>query len=380
MLKCMLPVWLSHQTAHGHFLWCWWRKKMIRGASVLTTGGWMTWPAKTRIRFPAWTMLTARGGSACLTSVMLLAGGASAGGPRHNCAFNRARRLAKLPTGHRAVCALGHLCDTCIAQKGPTQRSHAPLKDFRVEAPMECVWAVVFACFPSWSAGTTMSSWPWIISRNGPRHTQYWTRAPRQPPKCWLMKCSAFSVCPRNYTATRGGTLRLRCSLPSHLRVKKTQTTPLHPQSINKTLAIQFAVLTSWHQRDWDEHLPLVLWIYRTVVQESAQLPAALMFGRELWGIWVYCPALKRGLLPKLMSHWVGLCTVLAQLSDVVCWVQLVGRLQVVVLHATGWHLTNHGHSLRGAHGNWASHLRLPQISNMFSISSTQALPTEALM
>ncbi|CAI5660323.1 unnamed protein product [Oreochromis niloticus] len=70
---------------------------------------------------------------------------------------------------------------------------------------------------------------------------------------------------------------------------EKTRTTPLHPQSdglvehFNHTLATQLAILTSRHQRDWDRHLPLVLWSYRTAVQESSQCtPAALMFGREL--------------------------------------------------------------------------------------------------
>ncbi|XP_053356089.1 uncharacterized protein LOC128527651, partial [Clarias gariepinus] len=69
------------------------------------------------------------------------------------------------------------------------------------------------------------------------------------------------------------------------LGVKKTHTTPLHPQSdglverFNRTLTTQLAVLTSARQKDWDEHLPLVLWAYRTAVQESSQLtPAALMF------------------------------------------------------------------------------------------------------
>ena len=73
------------------------------------------------------------------------------------------------------------------------------------------------------------------------------------------------------------------------LGVHKTRTTPLHPQSdglverFNRTLATQLAILTSQHQRDWDRHLPLVLWSYRTAVQESSHCtPAALMFGREL--------------------------------------------------------------------------------------------------
>ncbi|XP_056157718.1 uncharacterized protein LOC130132152 [Lampris incognitus] len=73
------------------------------------------------------------------------------------------------------------------------------------------------------------------------------------------------------------------------LGVKKMRTTLLHLQSdrlvdwFNHTLPTQLAILTSQHQRDWDRHLPLVLWSYGTAVQESIQYtPAALMFGREL--------------------------------------------------------------------------------------------------
>ena len=71
--------------------------------------------------------------------------------------------------------------------------------------------------------------------------------------------------------------------------VNKTRTTPLYPQSdglvkrFNRTLVAQLAIVTFQHQRDWDHHLPMVLWAYRSAVQESTGCtPAALMFGREL--------------------------------------------------------------------------------------------------
>ena len=183
------------------------------------------------------------------------------------------------------------------------------------------------------------------------------------------------------------------------LGVSKTRTTPLHPQS-NRTLATQLAILTSQHQRDWDRHLPLVLWSYRTAVQESSQCtPAALMFGRELrtpvdlvFGtqsepeiaggkemdyyrrlidrlqvvheyarraqanagvrqkraydtrcqkltfkpsdkVWVYCPTRKKGVSPKLCSHWQWPGEVMERVSEVVYRVRLPGRGRVVVLH-----------------------------------------------
>lgn len=41
--------------------------------------------------------------------------------------------------------------------------------------------------------------------------------------------------------------------------------------------------------------------------------------------VWVYSPIRKKGLSPKLMPQWAGLCIVLEQLSDVVYWVRLTG-------------------------------------------------------
>ncbi|CAI5671544.1 unnamed protein product [Oreochromis niloticus] len=190
------------------------------------------------------------------------------------------------------------------------------------------------------------------------------------------------------------------------LGVEKTRTTPLHPQSdglverFNRTLATQLAILTSRHQRDWDRHLPLVLWSYRTAVQESSQCtPAALMFGRELrtpvdlvFGsppepeidggpemdyyrrlrerlqvvhdytrraqasagvrqkraydtrcrgeafvpgdkVWVYCPVRKRGVSPKLCSHWQGPAEVVERLTEVVYRIRMPGPGRMVVLH-----------------------------------------------
>lgn len=67
--------------------------------------------------------------------------------------------------------------------------------------------------------------------------------------------------------------------------------------------------------------------------------------------VWVYCLTRKRGLSSKLMLHWVGSSTVLAQLSDVVYWVQLVERLQVVVLHCD--RLTPYQPQTQSQWGSW---------------------------
>ncbi|XP_053352954.1 retrovirus-related Pol polyprotein from transposon 412 [Clarias gariepinus] len=301
-----------------------------------------------------------------------------------------------------------HRCDVCTAKKGPTQRSRAPLQDFRVGAPMERMGVDILGPFP--------------ISDRGNRYVlvamDYFTKWPEAfavpdqsaSTTARVLVDEVFSrfEAPEQLHSDQGRNFEAEvfAAVCERLGVKKTRTTPLHPQSdglverFNRTLTTQLAVLTSDRQKDWDEHLPLVLWAYRTAVQEYSQLtPAALMFGRELrtpvdlvFGsppqvdlptkpgveyfcslkdklfrvhelarrhladagvkqrrvydthsrgrdfaageqVWVYSPGRKRGLSPKLMSHWVGPCTVVAQLSDVVYRVRLAGRSRLVVLH-----------------------------------------------
>ena len=52
------------------------------------------------------------------------------------------------------------------------------------------------------------------------------------------------------------------------LRITKTHTTPLHPQSdgmverINRTWEAQLAMFVEHHQQDWDEHIPYLMLAY----------------------------------------------------------------------------------------------------------------------
>ncbi|CAL9701640.1 unnamed protein product [Knipowitschia caucasica] len=301
-----------------------------------------------------------------------------------------------------------HCCDLCTARKGPTQRSHAPLQQYLVGAPMERVGVDILGPFPVTDTGNRYV----LVAMD------YFTKWPE-----------AYAV-PDQSAATTAGRLVdemfTRFGVPSELHsdqgrnfesqvfsevcrllaIKKARTTLLHPQSdglverFNRTLATQLAILVSKHQRDWDRYLPLVLWAYRTAVQESSQCtPAALMFGRELrtpvdlvFGsppepeiagghemdyfqrlrehlrvvhdytrqvqassgvrqkraydshcrgqpfqpgdkVWVYCPDRKKGISPKLCSHWRGPAEVVAHLSDVVYRVRIPNKGRFVVLH-----------------------------------------------
>ena len=71
--------------------------------------------------------------------------------------------------------------------------------------------------------------------------------------------------------------------------IEKTRTTPYHPESDrmierqNCTLQDMLAKYVSEHQRDWDEHLPLVMMAYRSNIHASIQYtPFYLLFGHEV--------------------------------------------------------------------------------------------------
>lgn len=174
--------------------------------------------------------------------------------------------------------------------------------------------------------------------------------------------------------------------------IKKTRTTPLHPQSdgmverFNRTLEEYLRKVVSSHQKDWDEHIPKFLLAYRSAVHDStSRSPAKILFGTELklpadleFGVkpglvhedngnvlqaqeelhelhefvrnrikmtsdkmkarydraantegftegqmvLLFNPQRKKGLSPKLQTHWEGPYKVIKKLNDVVYRIQ----------------------------------------------------------
>ncbi|CAI5668788.1 unnamed protein product [Oreochromis niloticus] len=298
-------------------------------------------------------------------------------------------------------------CDACSSHKGPQDQSRAQLQQQPAGAPMERVAVDVMGPFPRTDRGNRyvlvamdyFTKWPeayaipdqeaetvadvlveGMFSRFGTAETLHSDQGRNFESKVFAAMCE-------------------------RLGIKKTRTTPLHPQSdglverFNRTLAQQLAILTSEHQQDWDYHLPLILMAYRSAVQDSTQCtPALLMLGRELrtpaelaFGkppdapeappgrdyarrlqdrldsahsyareqlakaglrqkrnydittkgrhfragelVWVYSPKRKKGRCPKLDSSWVGPCSVLERVGEVVYRVQLPPRGRKVALH-----------------------------------------------
>lgn len=184
-----------------------------------------------------------------------------------------------------------HCCDACTAKKGPGKRSRAPLQSLQSGAPIERVAVDVLG--------------PFLLTDTGNRYVlvamDYFTKWPEAyavPDQSAVTTAerlteeffSRFGL-PEELHSDQGRNFesQVLTEMCRRLGVRKTRTTPLHPQSdglverFNRTLATQLAILTDRHQRDWDRHLPLVLWSCRTTVQESTGFsPAQMMLAREL--------------------------------------------------------------------------------------------------
>ena len=72
------------------------------------------------------------------------------------------------------------------------------------------------------------------------------------------------------------------------LDITQTKTTPYHPQSdgqverFNRTLLNLLAKLCENEPEEWEDHLPFVMFAYRSTVHDSTGCtPNSLMFGRQ---------------------------------------------------------------------------------------------------
>ena len=86
------------------------------------------------------------------------------------------------------------------------------------------------------------------------------------------------------------------------LNISRLRTSPYHPQTdglterLNGALKSMIRKFTASNQKDWDEHLPYLLFAYREVPQESTGFsPFELLYGRRV-----------RGSLDVPKEAWVG--------------------------------------------------------------------------
>jgi hypothetical protein len=182
-------------------------------------------------------------------------------------------------------------CATCAASKGPRTRSRGLMKQYNVGAPFERIAFDIAGPFPVTDSGNKyimvvidyFSKWPEAYGLPN----QEAVTVSRALIENWICRyglpLEMHSDQGRNFESN---VFQGVCEL---LGVRKTRTTPLHPQSdgmverFNRTMEQHLSKVVDQHQRDWDRHLPLFLLAYRAAIHETThQTPAKILFGHEL--------------------------------------------------------------------------------------------------
>ncbi|UYV63183.1 K02A2.6-like [Cordylochernes scorpioides] len=182
-------------------------------------------------------------------------------------------------------------CDRCAASKGPKTRSRGVLREYNMGAPFERIAIDVAGPFPVTKGGNKyildamdyFTKWPEAYAIPNQEATTV-AKVLMDNLICRFgVPLELHSDQGRNFEA---GVFQELCRL---LGIRKTRTTPLHPQSdgmverFNKTMEEHLSKVVEQHQRDWDVRLPPFLMAYRAAIHETTgQTPAKIMFGREL--------------------------------------------------------------------------------------------------
>ena len=103
-----------------------------------------------------------------------------------------------------------------------------------------------------------------------------------------MKSSSADLVCPKALVSDRGTHFLNEVveSLTTHYKFLHRFSTPYYPQcngqaeSTNKVIVNCLKKLVAHHRRDWDVHLPAVLWAYRMAYKVvTGNTPFQLMYG-----------------------------------------------------------------------------------------------------
>jgi len=182
-------------------------------------------------------------------------------------------------------------CKICIAKKGPSDKGKSELQLYNVGGPFERVQMDILGPFPASYKG---NKYLLVISDC---FTKWVEAFPLKNFKASTIAevfvnqvVSRFGVPSELHTDQgRNFDSRIFKELSGLLGIKKTRTTPFHPQSNglverqHQTLTNYLAKFVSENQRDWDRWIGMSLLAYRSARQETTGIsPAELCLGREL--------------------------------------------------------------------------------------------------
>ncbi|UYV64922.1 K02A2.6-like [Cordylochernes scorpioides] len=182
-------------------------------------------------------------------------------------------------------------CDRCAASKGPKTRSRGVMREYNMGAPFERIAIDVAGPFPVTEGGNKYILVAMDYSTKWPEAYAIPNQEATTVAKVLMDNLICRFGVPLELHSDQGrnfeaGVFQELCRL---LGIRKTRTTPLHPQSdgmverFNKTMEEHLSKVVEQHQRDWDVRLPPFLMAYRAAIHETTgQTPANIMFGREL--------------------------------------------------------------------------------------------------
>ena len=181
-------------------------------------------------------------------------------------------------------------CELCSSRKSPSKRPRAPMQLSMASSPMERIAMDILGPLPATSRGNKyilvvgdyFSKWKEAYPMPNMEATTIATFLVNEFICRFGVPQYLHTDQGRNFEASL---MKEMCRL---LGIKKTHTTPYHPQSdglierFNRTLLSMLSIAAKDDEHDWDLKLPTLLWAYRTSVQETTgETPSLLMLGRE---------------------------------------------------------------------------------------------------
>ena len=182
-----------------------------------------------------------------------------------------------------------HACLVCASRKGTSRASRPPLQPIPVGGPFHRVgvdilklptsfegnqYAVVFLDY--------LTKWAEVFPSSD--------QTAQTVAKLFVEGVVCRHGAPQELLSDRGPNFlsELFLEVCKLLEVKKVNTSGYHPQTdglvecFNAILTDMIAKTTEKHGRDWDRHLPYLLYAYRTTVQSSTrESPFFLLYGRD---------------------------------------------------------------------------------------------------
>ncbi len=180
-------------------------------------------------------------------------------------------------------------CSKCQARRRPVKTAKSPLKQYQVGSPNERIEVDIVGPLP--------------VSHNGNKYiivmTDCFTKyanaypVPEQTAERvalavldWVSHFGVMKIIHTDQGRQFESVLFQKlCQL---LNIAKTRTTAFNPSSdggverFNRTLGDMLSKYVQPNQKDWDDHIPMVLLAYRSSVHESTkQTPAMMTFGRH---------------------------------------------------------------------------------------------------